>query len=87
MGKPNNLEQYTIYKNSNVNDLCCFILACAAWSFDAPLCERCLEYHGLELGVTATCRYGLFIEERRRSRAELNSTVCDLPRWAKRQGY
>ena len=32
------------------------------------------------------CRFG-FITERHRSQDEYNSTVCDLPRWAKRQGY
>ena len=31
-------------------------------------------------------RFG-FITERHRSRVELKSTVCDLPRWEKRQGY
>ena len=52
--------------------------------FAATSPDHRLLFHGLQLSAATPL---WLITERHRSRVELKSTVCDLPRRAKRQGY
>ena len=62
----------------------CMLSHIAAWTQGRPLLPA-LRNSGRFLTIPLTLLW--LITEQRHSKVELNSTVCNLLRWAKRQGY